>query len=826
MTAEQRSAVQGLIVLATAGKYSLGMDLPQHWRRWNFIGITESYAACVFTIEGAPGSDPRAIERLYEVYRDYMTYGNTAQGVGTEGIGYHTGGVGHLIGPMIAFANRGRNLLVHPHLRAVTESWLVQALQPFGGAFQSGGDLGNFPPNPWLVQPMKHFYPTSPKVDLVYRNHPQVRDQDWDKIILEGSEPMLFCIEDPAPQDTRAAATAGLGLTFHDAERGVLHTRTGWGSDDARLHVECRVDTLFPSHDHPDRGSFTFSALGRAWACDGFRDTEGKYHNLVTIDGRGQAYFPSPGRWVSLVDNAQATFAVTDAKYAWDWKWAKSTYLKSRASLEGRNQGVFAEAAERLQSRFPLSEWELDPSPAVWAYNEGFTTVGDPRMWNNEDGWVPRTSWYPVQKAFRTTGLVRGPQPYVLIIDDLKKDDQERLYEWRMNGGPDIEAVSIDGNDILLGDQTTARRPVVLDRAFQGRTALAPKKGDRLLLVRTLDRGEPELSTLQAIPMVATIEYKKTDDSHQFSGRSLGHGTQVVIPASQHRGRSQGPAGPPPVRRCPAHDHLERRPHGADHRLEGPGRRVPLPHHARGLHGLHCHPQRQAPGGGALLSAPSYRALLDGPEPAKIAVGSATLWHQPSVSVTSPVPALVWIHGGAWRGGDANVFWPHARYFAQRGLASFSIGYRKVAPGGPTIQDALADTRAAVTHLLTQAAIYGVDPTRVVVAGDSAGGHLTACLSALADLPIPLAAQVLGNPVIDTTEDPWPATGGAPCCPRANPPPWRPRPSVPPPWPGRPCTRCARASRRPSCCTATSTPSCPCTTPNATPPACAPSAPT
>jgi hypothetical protein len=29
--------------------------------------------------------------------------------------------------------------------------------------------------------------------------------------------------------------------------------------------------------------------------------------------------------------------------------------------------------------------------------------------------------------------------------------------------------------------------------------------------------------------MVAAIEYKKTDDSHQFTGRSMGMGTQVVI---------------------------------------------------------------------------------------------------------------------------------------------------------------------------------------------------------------------------------------------------------------------------------------------------------
>jgi len=49
-----------------------------------------------------------------------------------------------------------------------------------------------------------------------------------------------------------------------------------------------RIGTTFPTHDHADRGQFTLAALGRAWACDGYRDTESKFHNVVTIDGRGQ----------------------------------------------------------------------------------------------------------------------------------------------------------------------------------------------------------------------------------------------------------------------------------------------------------------------------------------------------------------------------------------------------------------------------------------------------------------------------------------------------------------------------------------------------------
>jgi hypothetical protein len=98
-----------------------------------------------------------------------------------------------------------------------------------------------------------------------------------------------------------------------------------------------------------------------------------------------------------------------------------------------------------------------------------------------------------------------------------------------MNMPPDVAAVSIRGGDILLGDGTTHRGKPELKNGFQGTTGLEPEKGDRLLLLRTLDLAPPDLPTLQPTPSVSTIEYKKTDDSHQFTGRSMGMGTQVVV---------------------------------------------------------------------------------------------------------------------------------------------------------------------------------------------------------------------------------------------------------------------------------------------------------
>jgi acetyl esterase len=90
--------------------------------------------------------------------------------------------------------------------------------------------------------------------------------------------------------------------------------------------------------------------------------------------------------------------------------------------------------------------------------------------------------------------------------------------------------------------------------------------------------------------------------------------------------------------------------------------------------------------------------------------------------------AVVFIHGGGWVNGGTDVFFMHARYFALRGAVGFSIEYRLVKPNGPYVADCLADCKSAIRYLRAHAKELGIDPNKIVVIGDSAGGHLTDCL--------------------------------------------------------------------------------------------------
>jgi acetyl esterase/lipase len=125
--------------------------------------------------------------------------------------------------------------------------------------------------------------------------------------------------------------------------------------------------------------------------------------------------------------------------------------------------------------------------------------------------------------------------------------------------------------------------------------------------------------------------------------------------------------------------------------------------------------------------------------------------------------AIVWIHGGGWTAGGADAFFPHARYYATRGAVAFSLEYRLVKPDGPLLADSLADCKSAIRYLRTHAAELGIDPKRIVVLGDSAGGHLSACLGTIEGFDDPADdrrvsavpdAMVLYNPIVDMTQQP------------------------------------------------------------------------
>ena len=93
----------------------------------------------------------------------------------------------------------------------------------------------------------------------------------------------------------------------------------------------------------------------------------------------------------------------------------------------------------------------------------------------------------------------------------------------------------------------------------------------------------------------------------------------------------------------------------------------------------------------------------------------------------SPLPVIVWIHGGAWRAGDKGSGHRRlAEYVKTGNYAGACIGYRLSKEAIWPAQ--IHDCKAAIRWLRAHAKQYGMDPAKIAAWGSSAGGHLVAML--------------------------------------------------------------------------------------------------
>lgn len=131
----------------------------------------------------------------------------------------------------------------------------------------------------------------------------------------------------------------------------------------------------------------------------------------------------------------------------------------------------------------------------------------------------------------------------------------------------------------------------------------------------------------------------------------------------------------------------------------------------------------------ASLSFAGQLAGLEAPAPDATATYAVVEGEELKVDVHLPeqvegtLPALVYVHGGGWREGARDESAAAQEWLAEQGFAVFSVDYRLA--DVPRWQDAVGDVKCALGWVRSHAEDYGVDATKVSVAGDSAGGQLS-----------------------------------------------------------------------------------------------------
>lgn len=145
-------------------------------------------------------------------------------------------------------------------------------------------------------------------------------------------------------------------------------------------------------------------------------------------------------------------------------------------------------------------------------------------------------------------------------------------------------------------------------------------------------------------------------------------------------------------------------------------------------------------------------------------VGISLLIHAFQPSATRPekgAPAIVFFFGGGWTRGNVEQFLPQAKHLAARGMVALLADYRVSNRHDSTPFDSMADAHTALRWVRDNAAELGVDVSRIVASGGSAGGHLAAVTAVIPDYNAPKYstpgrskpnALVLFNPAVNISE--------------------------------------------------------------------------
>ena len=156
---------------------------------------------------------------------------------------------------------------------------------------------------------------------------------------------------------------------------------------------------------------------------------------------------------------------------------------------------------------------------------------------------------------------------------------------------------------------------------------------------------------------------------------------------------------------------------------------------------------------GAAAAAPvSLQTFIAQPQPAPDAVIDYGPAPVQGIDVflpktDGPHPVVILIHGGCWMKSTASRGQLRAigRELATRGMAVWSIGYRRVDEDGGAYPGIFQDVAQAIDLLPANAAKYNLDTSRVVAVGHSAGAHLALWAASRAKLP-PTSAAYVANP--------------------------------------------------------------------------------
>lgn len=445
----------------------------------------------LLAVEGEQGFNDLKYLGMLRAWHNFFSYGWYQSGACFEGMGKNQLGGDALV----MFALRGDFVAGHPHALAMVRERIPREVIP--------GDTRYFQYDRWGglkrintldAMAMKYLYPSDKAVDFTFRKaigwgEPAFTigggrvDMYWNTVLVEA----ILADDPPAGPLSQEEAAAGK-KTFFCGERNLFTTRSGWEDDALLLNFQARP--FNGGHVFADRNTVHFVGKGVNWLIKRPIAYHTDQNNVVQIDSLNQCE-RSPARMVDLEDNEKASFVVGDAKYTWSWELSMAGTWQNELGISpwsgrvplppGTDWIPVMETSTDFSYRKTSQPYLNRPIHFIPRWDS--TAEDDLRL-------EARRKMLPVEKAFRTAGIVRGEKglpSYGFVMDDIKVDGQVHTYDWLGQLDDTMRIWKIEESAPGVARPCTGfTRDLYL---FQAVTTnqVAPTNGQPVLLVRALD---------------------------------------------------------------------------------------------------------------------------------------------------------------------------------------------------------------------------------------------------------------------------------------------------------------------------------------------------
>jgi hypothetical protein len=499
LTPEQRDATRAAVARLIHHRISNFMMVPDHYMINNHEGFGMEFIRLMLLIEGEPGFDQKTFDVAADKVRAFLNWDLDADGMCYESIkGWLNDSA------FVAVGLRKRDLLKHDHLRAKMRFFQAAARWENGQWHIRDEMRASAFHVIWM---MHYLHPRDEGIDFLYRatltTHDFLNDPNakWPNPV--GIVPELLClwaddgITDSAgkPQDWTDQAridSLHLPLNWHDNQRGYIDFRNTWQKDDLHVGFACKQDFFYGGHEGSENGRLILWKDGVNWIQDtNMLATKATFlQNMLTVDGMGVHWPPAPGTWLGTQEADSAAIAAADTKDGYSYTKSMQVHPLDFPSAKLPYYAPFAEANYDL-----TRDIQVAFNPRTIAFTDGYAHT-DYGPWSGETRLVEGYRQFnPMRQAYRTVAMLRGEHPYVMVLDDARKDDQPHLYEWNITVPPDAQLIDATTPEVVFQNTEPARTredDLVLGLSGTPRDKtgkLTPKKGDPLCLIRVLWRN-------------------------------------------------------------------------------------------------------------------------------------------------------------------------------------------------------------------------------------------------------------------------------------------------------------------------------------------------